>query len=324
MNESHLKHWIPYQLNENEGNYSCRWLYTNGVPFTGPFFNESINKCLSHPYNSNAFKPSTDLSVLPEWSSALNSIAPTAFIFHVSRCGSTLISQSLCLNNHHIVLPEVPFIDELLRLNKNRNWSSPLNREELIKAVIKIYGQTTEGLRKHLFIKTDSWHIHFMPLLRKLYPHVPFILLYRKPDEVMRSHQKLRGMQAVPGVIPNELLGIENEKISPADFDGHTIKVLENYFKAFILASQQDPMSLLLNYNEGIINMMQRFCRFTGVELNKADWAQIETRSGFNAKYPDQVFHEEQPDEAIPVYQQQAFNFYHELEELRKAQIANT
>ncbi|WP_090504455.1 hypothetical protein [Pedobacter terrae] len=324
MNESYLKHWIPYRLIKKEGNYSCQWLYTNGDPFTGPFFNESINKCMSHRYNSSAFKPSSDLSILSAWASGLNSIAPTAFIFHVSRCGSTLISQSLCLNNNHIVLPEVPFIDELLRLSKIDDWSLPLNRGELIKAVIKIYGQTAEGAGKHLFIKTDSWHIHFMPLLRKLYPDVPFILLYRKPDEIIRSHQKLRGMQAVPGVIPNELLGIENGKIDHADFDGHTIKVLENYFEAFIRASQQDPLTLLLNYNEGIINMMQRFCNFTGLVLNKADWVQIEARSHFNAKYPNQVFHEEQPDETTPAYQQQAFNYYHELEKLRIAQIATT
>lgn len=324
MSESYLKHWIPYRLIKNENSYSCRWLYTNGDPFTRPFFSEFINKCLGHRYNSTAFKPSSDLSILLEWAQDLNSTAPTAFIFHVSRCGSTLISQSLCLNKHHIVLPEVPFIDEVLRLSKINDWPSPENREELIKALIKIYGQTTERSEKHLFIKTDSWHIHFMPLLRKLYPNVPFILLYRKPNEIVRSHQKLRGMQAIPGVIPNDLLGIEKENINPADLDGYTIKVLENYFKAFIRASKQDPLTLLLNYHEGIINMMQRFCKFTGLELNKADWVQIEARSHFNAKYPDQVFQEERPEGTIPNYQKQAFSYYHELEKLRITQIANT
>ncbi|QNN43770.1 hypothetical protein [Pedobacter roseus] len=317
---SHLNNWIPYQLVNNNDEYSCKWLYTNGNQFTGPFFSESVGECLSHPFNSGKFKPYSHISVIPEWASNLNSLEPTAFIFHVSRCGSTLISQSLCLNNEHIVLPEAPFIDEVLRLTKNNKYLSSQHHEEVVKAVVKIYGQSPEGKKKHLFIKTDSWHIHFMPLLRKLYPKVPFILLYRKPDEVIRSHQKLRGMQAVPGVIPNELLGIEAGGIEPGDFDGHTAKVLENYLEAFISTSQRDPLSLLINYNEGIMDMMQRFCNFTGVTLNDKDWEQIKIRSHFNAKHPNQVFHEIQPEAEIPLYQQQAFKFYNQLEELRKAQ----
>ncbi|WP_293305268.1 hypothetical protein [Pedobacter sp. UBA5917] len=318
MSKLALKNWIPDQLREKNGLYTCKWLFTNGNQFTGPFFSESIGEYLSHAYNSNKFKPCSDISVLPEWASLMSSVAPTAFIFHISRCGSTLISQSLCLNSQHIVLPEVPFIDEILRLGKNLPVP---HHEELVKAVIKIYGQNPDGEKKHLIIKTDSWHIHFMPLLRKLYPEVPFVLLYRKPDEVVRSHQKLRGMQAVPGVVPNELLGIKNGDVEPGDFDGHTVKVLENYFKAFIRASQEDPLTLLLNYNDGIMENMGRFCSFTNISLSAEDWEHINVRSRFNAKHPNQVFYEVQPEEKIPLYQKQAFEYYHQLENLRKTQI---
>lgn len=315
-----LNHWIPYQLKNNNGEYTCKWLYTNGDQFTGPFFDESISKCLSHPFNSNPFKPFSNINVIPEWASSINGIEPTAFIFHISRCGSTLISQSLALNNHHIVLPEAAFIDEVLRLTKNKDGASAANGEEMIKATIKIYGQNPDGKKKHLFIKADSWHIHFIPLIRKLYPKVPFVLLYRRPDEVIRSHQKLRGMHAVPGVVPNELLGIKAGTIDPADFDGHTAKVLENYLKAFSHMAKEDPLTLLVNYNEGIMNLMQHFCDFTNVALTDEDWAQIKARSHFNAKHPHQVFNEIQPDETIPAYQKEAFKQYEQLEELRLAQ----
>jgi hypothetical protein len=320
MNSSDLANWIPYQLTESDGGHTCKWLYTNGDDFTGPFFSESISKCLSHPFNSNIFKPSSNISVLPEWALGLNSLSPTAFIFHISRCGSTLISQSLCLNDVHIVLPEAPFIDEMLRFTKKADFTSVPDREKMLLAAIKIYGHNPEGKKKHLFIKTDSWHIHFMPLLRKLYPNTPFILLYRKPDEVIRSHQKLRGRQAVPGLIPNALLGIEANTTNATDFDGHFAKVLENYLSAFIQHAQKDALSLLVNYNEGIMDMMQHFCNFTGVEMNADDWEKIKTRSRFNAKHPYETFHEVQPEEAVPEYQQQAFKLYDQLEQLRLAQ----
>ncbi|MFD2288925.1 sulfotransferase family protein [Pedobacter petrophilus] len=317
-----LQNWIPYQLKQINGEYTCKWLYTNGDHFTGPFFDESISKCLSHPFNSNAFKPLSNIAIIPEWASGLKSLKPTAFIFHISRCGSTLISQSLSINERHIVLPEAPFIDEVLRLTKHHDWLSATEREEMVKATIKIYGHNPDGNKKHLFIKTDSWHIHFMPLIRRLYPDVPFILLYRKPDEVIRSHQKFRGMQAVPGVVPNELLGIEAGAVDPADFDGHTAKVLENYLEAFVNAVKADPLTLLVNYNEGIMAIMQRFCNFANVALNNDDWAQINTRSHFHAKHPGQVFSEVQPKETVPAYQHEAFKQYEQLEVLRLAQPA--
>jgi hypothetical protein len=312
-----LDNWIPYHLTESNGEYTCKWLYTNGDEFTGPFFTESVSKCLSHAFNSGHYRPYSNISVLPEWAANLNSIPPTAFIFHISRCGSTLVSQSLCLNDAHIVLPEAPFIDEILRLTKKAEYISALSSEEMVRATIKIYGQNSKGDKKHLFIKTDSWHIHFIPLLRKLYPNVPFILLYRRPDEVIRSHQKLRGMQAVPGVIPNELLGIAASSTNTTDLDGHMAKVLENYLKTFTQHAEQDPLALLINYNEGIMDIMQRFCSFTGVELNADDWEQIKIRSRFNAKHPHQAFLEIQPDEAIPEYQQQVFEYYEQLEQLK-------
>ncbi|NCD70233.1 sulfotransferase family protein [Mucilaginibacter agri] len=318
-NNSDITNWLPYNLNATDG-YSCKWVYTDKIEYTEPFFSETIGRCFSHTFNSSKFKSYSDINVLPEWVSSLNCVAPTAFIFHVSRCGSTLISQLLGLSNRHIVLAEVTFIDEMLRLTKTNTLIPEFDTEQLLQAAIAIYGQNRSGLKERLFIKADSWHIHFMPLLRKLYPQVPFILLYRRPDEVIRSHQKLRGMQAVPGVVPNEFLGIDPNSTSATDLDGHMAKVLESYFSAFIRESQRDPRTLLLNYNEGIMSIMQSFCNFTGVTLHVNDWEEIIKRSQYNAKYPEQIFTEVQPIEAAPSYQQQAFTLYNQLEELRMAQ----
>ncbi|MGM9478964.1 sulfotransferase [Pedobacter sp. GSP4] len=317
---SNIYNWIPYQLATKDHELTCRWLYTDGAHFTGPFFSESMGKCMSHPFNARPYRPYSHISVLPEWATGINSLTPTAFIFHVSRCGSTLISQSLSLNKQHIVLPEAPFIDEMLRFTKNDNWPSTLNREQILKAVFSLYGQNPTGDKKHLFIKTDSWHIHFMPLLRKLYPNTPFILLYRKPDEIIRSHQKLRGMQAVPGVVPDEFLGIEPGSVANINLDEHITRVLEIYLDCFIQWSQNDPLALLVNYNEGIMDMMHKLCNITGIELDTNDWEQIKLRSKFNAKHPEQLFNELQPDEQIAPYQQAVFKRYNQLEQLRASQ----
>ncbi len=319
MPSAHLTNWIPYKLTGTTGQYSCEWLYTGNEEYIEPFFSETIAKCRLMAINSKPFRATSSLHVLPLWCTDMESIAPTAFIFHISRCGSTLIAQSLGLNPQHIVLAEVPFVDSVLRLTRADGLGDNAAIAAIIKATFNFYGQNRNGVKNKLFVKTDSWHAHFMPLLRKLYPHTPFILLYRQPDEVIRSHQKRRGMQAVQGVVPDHLLGIEPGITQNLTADEHMTKVMEAYMHAFISQAKHDPLMLLINYNQGIENIMKSFCSFTGILLNAEDRTQIQNRSRFNAKYPDQVFAEEQPDKAIPDYQVPAFKLYHQLEEIRIA-----
>src|SRR5690606_34626620 len=125
----------------------------------------------------------------------LPAVAPTAFIFHVSRCGSTLLSQLLDLDEANIVLSEVPLLDQLLRLPETFPGISRAQQETALQATIRLLGQKRTGHEKQLFIKLDSWHVFFAATLRKQYPSVPFILLYRAPDEVFESHRRHRGMQ---------------------------------------------------------------------------------------------------------------------------------
>ncbi len=49
---------------------------------------------------------------------------------------------------------------------------------------------------------------------RKLYPQTPFILLYRQPGEVIRSQQKRRGMQSIPGLLEPEIFGFTKNEIA--------------------------------------------------------------------------------------------------------------
>ena len=107
-----MANWVPWKLSGT----LCEWIYTAGKKFTEPFFSDTISVCKNFSENRSSYKVATDLEIMSEWSSPINSIYPSAIIFHVSRCGSTLLSQLLALDEKHIVLSEVPFFDELLRL----------------------------------------------------------------------------------------------------------------------------------------------------------------------------------------------------------------
>ena len=312
---SALKNWIPYRLFEEAGDDYCRWLYLGAENFTDPFFDETIDKCRKLSNNSHLRRCISSVNLLPEWSLQLETVAPTAFIFHISRCGSTLLSQLLSLNPENIVLSEVPLFDELLRSGHNKN-----NMEAvlpLLRSAIHFYAVKRATMNKRLFIKMDSWQIHFYKQFRALYPQTPFIFLYRRPDEVIRSQQKKRGMQSVPGVLEPEIFGFDKNEIMQQGLDEYMAKVIESYFSAFIKILQADKLSLPVNYNEGAVSILKKIAAFSGISMTEMEIEKMEQRSKFHGKYPREAFIENMPQEAIPAYLEKAFALYHAVEKCR-------
>jgi hypothetical protein len=306
---SALANWIPYKLSFDESRPCCEWLYTGDEDFTEPFFDETIAKC--RPFNNRSRKSISSIDVLPHWSNEIESIPPSAFIFHVSRCGSTLASQLLALDRTNIVLSEVPFFDALLRSGKN---ISP----QLLKAAMAFYAPVRNG-RKHLFIKTDSWHIFFYKQIRELYPQTPFILLYRRPDEVIRSQQKQRGMHAIPGLIEPALLGFDENEVQHMNQDEYIGKVLEKYFQAFLQILEKDALAFAVNYREGPVAMVEKIAGITGASIGNVEMENIKNRAVYHAKYPERVFAEEAIRDRVPEYCQAAYEKYEALEARRNS-----
>lgn len=308
-----LQNWLPYKIFELEGSAYCRWLQVDERNFKEPFFEETISRYRPTPVNSNYRRCTSSLDILPEWSLQIDSIPPTAFIFHVSRCGSTLASQLLSLSDENIVLSEVPFFDEIART---------YNTDELLKASIRFYGMKRNSRQSRVFIKTDSWHIFYYEQIRRLYPGIPFILLYRNPVEVIHSQQKIRGMQAVPGLIDPALFGFTSEEVTAMGLDEYMAKVLERYFESFLAISKQDPQAILVNYKEGGMSMIEKIAQATGMPIQEEEWRRMDERAGYHAKYPGQLFEKDRAGMEVPAYCKNAMKLYKQLEEARMAVTA--
>lgn len=305
-----LHNWVPFKLTKTEPVLQVRWMYLGDTGFIHPFFEETVSACMHLPENSNKFRVFSDLSMLKEWAPQIHHQNPSAFIFHVSRCGSTLASQLLALDPANIVLSEVPLLDELLHLEDDEAAA-------LFEAALSLYGNKRKENEERLFIKTDSWHVLSYKKLRALYPGVPFILLYRHPGEVIRSQQKRRGIQAVPGLLDPAIFGFNREEIVQMDFDHYMALVLETYYNAFLQIRATDELAVLVNYNEGPLNIVQHIAKATATVFPDEIKVKMEERAGFHAKYPDQVFSEPKNEMEIPAYQQKAFALYEELEKIR-------
>lgn len=294
MNHALAGDWVPYRLEQRDA-WSCRWLSLAGRRCSEPFFAETVARCLCEAPNGNPRASLSSLDFLEYAAQGSAAIAPTAFIFHVSRCGSTLLAQLLGLDPRHVVLSEVPLFDQLLRLPANAEGAG---KGGMLKAAIALQGRPRFG-ETRLFIKLDSWNIHHAPLLRTLYPDTPFILLARTPFEVLLSQRARRGTHAVPGLLDPALFGLHAEGIAQDDTDTYLGKVLAYYYTRFAELAR-DRRNLLLDYCQGPEDMMQRLTRHLGMAQDEAMLASIRARCRFHAKRPDSAFNEAPARKAAP------------------------
>ena len=316
MQGDFLKSWIPAKLITEEMGILCRWMYVGNKEFTEPFFDDTIRVCRQFPENKSLFKSTSVFEMLAPWSIHLQSIPPTAFIFHVSRCGSTLLSQMLALDQRNIVLSEVPFLDEVLRLPFSQNGTTTEEADHYFSDALQFYGRQKEAGKSKVFVKLDSWHLFFYHRIRKLYPSIPFIILYRSPADIIRSQQRSRGMQSVPGILEKEIFGFTEEEFT-TDLDLHMCRVLEKYFAAILGIIKTDENFLLFNYDEGMTSILERVLLHLGIHPEAGYREKVNERVTFDGKRPAFFY---QAEEAAPndgSHLQKSMDLYKQVEEER-------
>jgi hypothetical protein len=281
-----LSNWIPYKLVEKDNEIYFEWIYLADIKYVDPFFDETIAKCKSHAYNSKQFKVVSTAENLIDWSDEFVSVELKSLVFHVSRCGSTMLSQSLASSSENIMISEAPIIDQILR----SDIFSLDKKTMLIKAVIKLLGQKRFPEQQYLIIKLDAWHIFNATYLRSIFPDIPFALLYRNPTEVLKSHQKLTGMHMVPNILPSEIFGISLKEVHDLGFQQYGALVLEKYFQGFLDFYKTDQNVVMLNYNEGMKAVVEKFITFINVNYSNDELEKIYDRLKRHSKNETAVF----------------------------------
>lgn len=213
--------WYPVALEERaDGRHDLRWQDLSAADFNAPFFEDVIRRARrERPETRRTRLEEMDEIPLPP------AVPPTAFVFHTSRSGSTLLTRFFSCLEGSIALSEPPIIDEILTLR-----SSDDDKVELLRQIVRILGQRRSVADHRLFIKHDSWHLRWLPLIRSAFPSVPCFLCFRDPVEILWSHHRQRGSQMVPGLRDPSLFDIDPESVDPADLDSFAARVLESLF----------------------------------------------------------------------------------------------
>src|ERR1700737_2679800 len=105
-----LRDWTPVRI-ATTGEPVVDWAIV-GEPFADPFFEQTADRAMQRPFNQ-VFARRTSFHVLDDLAAADPGLAPGGFVFHMSRCGSTLVAQMLAAMPWAIVLSEAQPLDAI-------------------------------------------------------------------------------------------------------------------------------------------------------------------------------------------------------------------
>lgn len=188
--------WLPAAVRRlPTGGTVVDWAYFAGTRLTAPFYGTDARWIAALPFNRlfryrmrlDDFIAASADEVLP---------APDGFIFHMSRCGSTLVAQMLGSLPGSIMVSEAPPLDAAAR----RAWAGATpDPAALLRAMVGAFGR---GGGRPFVVKLELWQAVALPLYRRAFPSVPWLFLFRDPVEVLVSQMRERGPETMPLASP--------------------------------------------------------------------------------------------------------------------------
>lgn len=275
--------WIPLYLK----NGCVEWAYMGQERFLEPFCQETLQKIAAKPFN-RLFRRQSGLETLLQRAVSHPGLPPGGIIFHMSRCGSTLLAQSLAALPDNVVLSEPEAVDTLLQWLNDMPDGNGTAGAELLRALLSALGQARRAEDRRVFWKTDCWHMCRAGEILSAFPGVPWLFLYRDPLEVLVSQMRMPALYQIPGSMARHGLHPPPELLTrPLE---HGAWVLEQVLCAAAEAIRHFPNGLLLNYSELPAALETRVAQHFSLQLHAAELAALRSATFRDAKQPHRTF----------------------------------
>ena len=274
-----LKGWLPVDAVVVEGRPGLVWMEMSGVELTEPFFQQTVER----GRREGRAERFTEFDVLLQVEKQIESVEPIGFIFHSSRCGSTLVANACRAVSNSIILSEANAIDALIArfITDADNPVKESLYSVFLRGVVHALAQRRTGKEQHLFIKFACCSFAQLERIRRIWPNVPWLFLYRDPVETIVSNMK----DVPPWLIDNDrrvlssIIGSDTSEMSLEELCARTIGSL--YSTAYKLANTN---SMLLNYNQLSVPVIAQVLNFFNVSLSSEEFETIARTSGVYSK----------------------------------------
>jgi hypothetical protein len=146
--------------------------------FSDPFFHQTLAR-MPHTSEGTLRVP----RILLEQEGHRPLLAPAGIIFHMSRCGSTLLCRMLRHVESCVVFSEPPAINDLL-MPPWHDWAEE-EITDALRVVMHRLGVAAGG--RPFVVKLRSWNTLFAETVERAFPDVPWAMVARDPVEVAAS-----------------------------------------------------------------------------------------------------------------------------------------
>jgi hypothetical protein len=266
--------WMPVDAVVVDGRPGLLWMQMADVSFTEPFFQQTVDRVRAeHPERDERF---TEFDALLQLDQMLPRVEPAGFIFHSSRCGSTLVANACRCVDGSIVLSEAAAVDKLVaRFITDANDAVKESLYSVfLRAVVNALAQQRETAGQRVFIKFACCSVSQLERITRIWPRVPRIFLYRDPVETIVSNvsnppawlldDDHRILAHITGATPAEVAGMSLEE--------RCARSIGSFFSTAHTLANAD--SMLLNYKQlssPAIDRILQFCnvRPSAVELER-------------------------------------------------------
>jgi hypothetical protein len=262
-----------------------------GEQFTKPFARGDFRRRI---LSSSANVRITRIVALERVNQVADGIPPSGFIFHISRCGSTLLRHVLGAVRGGLALGEPPFFTAAL----SGESAGTLRRR--VTGGIKALGRAYTGQEEHFFVKFESQHAGKLDVFEASFPGVPMLYIYRDPMEVFQKviHGGGCGWLAIKRNprLASEFVGIDPDTINRMPLEEYAARVIGIHYE--MAASHSARGLALLNYRSLTKpDSMRRVLEFFGLDVSGDEFDRVFTLTKRNAKRPKESFLERQAQE---------------------------
>jgi hypothetical protein len=273
-----LDGWVPIRVHERDQPV-VEWCWLDGLGFDEPFFVQTVERAFRAPF-SLLFRRETPIQALAELPPGLE---PSGFVFHGSRCGSTLVSGMLAAAPRHLVLSEPVPVDQILR-----SRVPEAERVDWLRFMVAALGRPRRGDEHSYVLKLDAWNACSLGLFRRAFPDVPWVFLFRDPVEVLASHFRQRGAHMVPGALDPRLFGLELEEVARMTPEEYCARVLAAIYRSAL--GHRDEQALFVDYRELPAAVFDRIMGAFGLECSEPELARMREFALLDAKNPHLLF----------------------------------
>ena len=277
--------WLPTQSVATGGAPDIDWLWVGERPLLQPFFEDDVRCVSSLPFN-RIFRIRTTLETVIAGAETETTLPLKGMIFHMSRCGSTLLAQMFAAVPENCVSSEPEPLDGVTQWVQLSD-DEPQLADKAIRAIVAALGRDRANNATRHVIKLAPWQTFALPLMRSAFPDVNWVYLYREPIEVMVSVMHRPGLHTVDGLLPPQVTGnAGSDSVSAEEYAARVLAAMGET----VVEHRELGGGMFIAYPDIIEAATGSITKHFGIAGIEKDTGLMRTASLRDAKMPEQQF----------------------------------